>query len=107
SGDGSGGNLAAGIVWYQYATDEISSCNGRNSAPLRGSPIHPSAWIVTRRSRVNLTGSAICQRYIPNLCCDAYSPSGRITCANPAYGVVNSRYPPLSLPTSKLYEPQK
>ncbi len=33
----------------------------------------PSAWMVTRRSSWNRTGSAMCQRYRPNRICDAYT----------------------------------
>ncbi len=36
---GSAGKCAAGSVWYQYATEAISSCKGRYRPPLR----HPSA----------------------------------------------------------------
>ena len=46
-----------------------------------GSPRQPSAWIVTRRSSWKRIGSAMCQRYMPNRCCDgrarpAGSPGG-------------------------------
>jgi hypothetical protein len=52
-------------VWYQKATLDIASCNGRYRPPDR----QPSACLVTRRSETRRTGPVRRLRYIPDPHC--------------------------------------
>ena len=56
--EGNGGNWLCGSLWYQYATDAISSVSGR----YRPLGHQPRAWMETWRSRLKQIGSIICQR---------------------------------------------
>ena len=71
----------------------------------RRSRCQPRSWMVTRRALSNAIGSGTCHRYMPNLCCESYRPSGRTTWFSPINGAVKVVYP---LPgTSKSQAPPK
>ena len=58
SRSGRAGKGAVGSVWYQKATEAMSSCRGRYRPP----PRQPKAWMVTRRFSAKRMGSAMWNR---------------------------------------------